>query len=479
MTSFRCRRCGACCKKPGFVYLENGDAERLAKCLQMDIYRFTETWCLLLDRRHLALKKRPDETCSFLEEDDCAVYEARPLQCRDFPLKWKTEKSLNYCEGLKKFKEGAQERNSMDTKAYLAACLEKVIDQKGQDVFLKAGTSPRMRLGGQVMVLPLKALSGEEVRELADELMDSRQKEILQKDKSVDFGFSFHDRNCRFRANAFFQQGDISLVFRLLWKGVPSFEELRLPSVLNKVALEKSGIILIGGSVSSGKTTTVAAILRTMNENVPKHILTIEDPVEYLHEDKKCLIQQREIGQDAESFSSAMKYVVRQSPDVIVIGEMRDAESFNFALSAAEVGRLVISTVHAQSAGQVFDRVLGFFPPVEREAALRYFAANMSCIMVQKLLEAKDGTLVPAAEVLLGSYTIKQLILDKKIDKIPQAIRNARAEGMQTMDQSILELWKSGLISAEAAIAASSSPEELRTLMRGIRIGQDTKILGE
>ncbi|MEI7750460.1 MAG: PilT/PilU family type 4a pilus ATPase [Candidatus Omnitrophota bacterium] len=367
----------------------------------------------------------------------------------------------------------------MDTNAYLTDCLEAVIEQRGQDVFLKAGVPPRIRLGGQVVSLPLKGLSGEEIHELATELLDPHQQEMLQKNKSVDFGFSFHERGCRFRANAFFQQGEISLVFRLLWKGIPSFEELRLPPILKRVALEKSGIILIGGTVSSGKTTTVAAMVRTMNESVQKHILTIEDPVEYLHEDNKCLIQQREIGQDAENFSSALKYMVRQSPDVIVIGEMRDAESFSFALSAAEVGRLVISTVHAQSADQVFDRVMGFFPPSEREAALRYFAANMSCIMVQKLLVAKDGKLlVPAAEVLLGNYTIRQLILDKKIDKIPQAMRNAREDGMQTMDQSIVELWKAGMISQETAISASSSPEDIQAMMKGIRIGQDTKILG-
>jgi pilus retraction protein PilT len=371
------------------------------------------------------------------------------------------------------------ERIIMDVNAYLRSCLEKVIEEKGQDVFFKAGTPPRMRLAGQVVPLPLKAPTGEEIAGLVDELLDLQQKEILQKNRSVDFGFSFHEKDCRFRANAFYQQGDLSLVFRLLWKGIPSFEELRLPPILEKIALEKSGIILIGGAVSSGKTTTAAAMVRIMNEKVSKHILTIEDPVEYLYEDGKCLIQQREIGRDAESFSSALKYVVRQSPDVIVIGEMRDAESFSFALSAAEVGRLVISTVHAQSAGQVFDRVLSFFEQSEREAILRYFAANISCIMVQKLLVAKDGkTLVPAAEVLLGNYTIKQLILDKKIDKIPQAIRNAHEAGMQTMDQSILELWKAGLISQETAIEASPSPEDLQAAMKGIRIGQDTKILG-
>jgi pilus retraction protein PilT len=368
----------------------------------------------------------------------------------------------------------------MDTNAFLKSCLEKVIEQKGQDVFFKAGTPPRMRLGDRVIPLPFEALAGEEVARLTEGLLDAKQKGMLEQNKSVDFGFSFHEKDCRFRCNAFYQQGDLSLVFRLLWKGVPGFEELRLPPVLKKIAHEKSGIILIGGAVSSGKTTTVAAILRAMNESVQKHILTIEDPIEYLHEDRQCLIQQREIGRDAESFNSALKYVVRQSPDVIVIGEMRDAESFNFALSSAEVGRLVISTIHAQSADQVFDRILGFFEPSQREAVLRYFAANMSCIMVQKLLVEKSGKgLVPAAEILLGNYTTRQLILDQKIDKLSQAIRNAREEGMQTMNQSILELWKAGLITQETAAASSPSPEDLQALMKGIRIGQDTKILGD
>jgi len=368
----------------------------------------------------------------------------------------------------------------MDTNAVLRACLEQVISEKGQDVFFKAGTSPRMRLGGVLVPLPLKAFTAQEMASLVNGLLDPSQQELLRKNKSVDFGFSFHEQDCRFRANAFYQQGELSLVFRLLWKGVPSFAELNLPAVLKRVALEKSGIILIGGTVSSGKTTTVAAMIRAMNESVSKHILTIEDPIEYLHEDKQCLIQQREIGRDAESFSSALKYMVRQSPDVIVIGEMRDAESFNFALAAAEVGRLVISTVHAQSAGQVFDRVLGFFPPSERDAVLRYFAANISCIMVQKLLVTKEGkALVPAAEVLLGNYTLKQLILEKKIDKISQAIRNAQGEGMQTMDQSLEDLWRTGKISAETAIGASASPDDLQAMMKGIRIGQDTKILGD
>ncbi|HOW58246.1 MAG TPA: PilT/PilU family type 4a pilus ATPase [Candidatus Omnitrophota bacterium] len=368
----------------------------------------------------------------------------------------------------------------MEKVAYLKLCLEKVIEQKGQDVFLKAGVEPRMRIGSQVTSLPLRAISETDLFELASELLTASQKKLLEANKSVDFGYSFHEKDCRFRGNAFYQQGCLSMVFRLLWKGIPTFEELHLPPILRKVALEKSGIILIGGAVSSGKTTTVAAMVRAMNESVHKHIISIEDPVEFLHADQKCLIQQREIGQDTESFHSALKYVVRQSPDVVVIGEMRDTESFQFALAAAEVGRLVISTIHAQSVTQVFDRILGFFRREgEREGILRHFSANMLCLAVQKLLVTKNEKgLVPAVEILIGNYTTRQLVQEHKIDKLPQAIRNAHQEGMQTMDQSLLKLWEAQFITKEAGIDASTSPQELESLMKGIRIGQETKILG-
>lgn len=369
----------------------------------------------------------------------------------------------------------------MDTKAYLKSCLEKAIEQKAQDVFFKADAAPRMRLGGQVFPLSFQPLSQDELTAMVRELISPQQWASLELNQSVDFGFCFHAKGCRFRANAFYQQGSLSLVFRLLWKGTPTFEELRLPPVLKKVALEKSGIILVAGSVSSGKTTTLAAMVDAMNQNVQKHILTIEDPVEYVYEDQKCLIQQREVGQDTENFGSALKYASRQSPDVVVIGEMRDAESFSFALAAADVGRLVLSTVHAPSVPQVFDRILSFFRREgEREGILRHFVANLSCIVVQKLLVAKDGkSLIPAAEILLGNYLMKQLILEHKFDKLPQALRNARQEGMQTMDQSLFQLWESQLITQETALAASPSPQELEALMKGIRIGQDTKILGD
>lgn len=371
-------------------------------------------------------------------------------------------------------------REFMDAKAYLSACLGKVLEMKGQDLFLKVGTEPRTRVGASVLPLPFDPVKDEDAKAVVKALLNPPQEVLLEKNRSVDFAFSLLGAGQRFRANVFYQQASYSLVIRTLWKRIPTFEDLGIPPILKKVALEKSGIILVGGTVASGKTTTITAMIDMMNELCEKHIITIEDPVEYIHQDKKCIINQREVGQDANDFNSALRYVVRQSPDVVVIGEMRDAETFNFALSAAEVGRLVIATVHAKTVVQVFDRVLGFFPPEQRDQALNHLSFNMTCLACQKLLVGKDGrTLVPAFEILLGNYTTRQLAREKKVDKLPQAIRNAAQEGMQTFDQSLLKLWKDERISTEEALAASERPQELENTMKGIQIdGVTGKILG-
>ena len=368
----------------------------------------------------------------------------------------------------------------MDPKDYLNACLGKVLEVKGQDLFIKVGTTPRTRVGGTVAPLAMDPVKEEDTRSMVTALLNPVQQEWLQKNRSVDFAFSLLSTTQRFRGNIFYQQGLLSLVIRTLWKSIPTFEELHIPPVLQKVAMERSGIILIGGAVSSGKSTTITAMIDMMNRTTQRHIITVEDPVEYIHQDKKCIINQREIGQDANDFHSALKYVVRQSPDVAVIGEMRDADAFNFALAAAEVGRLVISTVHARNVTQIFDRVLGFFPPAEREAILNQLYPNITCLVVQKLLPAKDGkSMVPAFEILLGNYTTRQLVHERKFDKLGQAMRNASQEGMQTMEQSLQKLWEQDAISAEVALAASERPQELENAMKGIRIdGQANKILG-
>jgi pilus retraction protein PilT len=368
----------------------------------------------------------------------------------------------------------------MEIPAYLSKLLGKVLELQGQDCFLKVGSTPRVRVGPAVLPVPIEDVSSQDVKEIISSLLNSSQKVLLEKNFSVDFAFTLTGTEQRFRGNVFFQQGEYSIVLRRLWKAIPSFEELHIPPILKKVALERSGIILIAGTVGTGKTTTINAMIDYMNRNTNRHIITIEDPVEYLHKDNQCIINQREIGQDAPDFRSALRYVVRQSPDVIVIGEMRDAETFNFALSASEVGRLVISTIHAKSVNQIFDRILSFFTPEQREGLLSHLSFHIVSFMVQKLLTAKDKkTLMPAFEIMTGTEIIKELVHKRSFEKIPQALRNATHDGMQTMDQAILKLWETGVITQEEALAASEKPQEFQKMVQGIHLDEHrSKILG-
>lgn len=368
----------------------------------------------------------------------------------------------------------------MDAKAFLGARLGKVLEMGGQDLFLKVGSVPRTRIGSEVKTMDFPVVTAPDTEGIVNELLNEKRRKRLDEEMSVDFAFNLMGSTQRFRTNIFMQQGTYSLVIRTLWKSIPSFEELRIPPVMQKIALSRSGIVLIGGTVASGKTTTLTAMIDMMNNNVERHIMTVEDPVEYLHEDRKCIINQREIGEDANDFTSALRYVVRQSPDCVVIGEMRDKETFEFALASAEVGRLVIATVHAKSVVQIFDRVLGFFPPEQRDQVLGHLAYNISCFVCQKILLGKDGrTLVPVFEVMVGNYTTRQLAREKQFDKLPQALRNGANEGMQTFDQAIYKYWEDGVISTEEALKSSERPQEMENKMKGISIdGSKGKILG-
>jgi pilus retraction protein PilT len=341
---------------------------------------------------------------------------------------------------------------------------------QAQDLFLKSGEAPRVRVGAKVFSMDVETVRESHLQDILFSLLTESHKGQLKLERSVDFSFGVPEMDVRFRGNAFYQLGQLSVVFRVLWKGVPSFEELKLPPILKKVAFEKSGIILVAGMVSSGKSTTIAAMVDAINQNMQRHIITIEDPIEFLHVSKNSLVQQREIGSDAKDFNSALKYTTRQSPDVVVIGEMRDNDTMRFALNAAEVGRLVISTIHAHSVTQIFDRILGFVRREdERDTILRYFAANFTCLMVQKLLVAKDQkSLVPATEILIGNYTLRKLVMDKEFEKIHQALMNSGHEGMQTFDQSLLELFKKGSITKETAIQNARRPVEMEKQMQGI-----------
>ncbi len=369
----------------------------------------------------------------------------------------------------------------MQPRDYLIACLKEAAAQKGQDLFLKPGQIPRIRVATDVIEIKQEPVTEPVLKSILELVMLPHQWVHLDKERSADFGFSLPEFENRFRGNVFYQQGQISLVVRLLWKGIPNFDELMLPPILKKMSVEKSGIILVAGVVSSGKSTTIAAMINEVNTHLHRHIVTIEDPIEFVYKDKQSLIQQREIGTDSVDFNSALRYVTRQSPDVVVIGEMRDAETLRFALSAAEVGRLVISTVHAQSVTQIFDRIMGFFKQDERDAMLRHFASNMTCLLVQKLITAKDGkTVVPASEILVGNYTLKKIVMDKEFEKINQALMNSRSEGMQTFDQSLMDLYNEGKITKETALTSARRSVEMEKMMQGIVFTSSAggKILG-
>lgn len=370
----------------------------------------------------------------------------------------------------------------MATDAYLLKCLKVAAESNAQDLFLKSGQIPRVRIGMDVFPIEAEKADEKKIEAILQDIVSEHHRERLKVDRCIDFSFEVPEFDFRFRGNAFYQQGQISLVLRLLWRGIPTFEQLLLPDILKKVALEKSGIILVAGVVSSGKSTTVAAMVNAINENSKRHIITIEDPIEFIHKDKLSLVEQREVGSDTQDFNSALKHIVRQSPDVIVIGEMRDMDTLRFALNAAEVGRLVISTVHAQSVTQIFDRVMGFVRRQdERDGFLRHFAMNINCLMVQKLIVTQDQkTLVPATEILIGNYTLKKLVMDKEFEKIHQALMNSTSEGMQTLDQSLMALHQKKMISKELALQNARRPVEMEKMMQGIVFTSSSggKILG-
>ncbi|MBU1864157.1 MAG: PilT/PilU family type 4a pilus ATPase [Candidatus Omnitrophica bacterium] len=360
----------------------------------------------------------------------------------------------------------------MDPKIFLENSLKQLTEKNASDLHIKSGVVPRLRVSGTIQKMETDAIGPKFVSSLADSLMNDGQKELFKKNRSVDLAFASETYG-RFRANIFWQRGTTSIVIRVIKNLIPSFSELYLPAVFEKISLQERGLILISGATSTGKSTTVASMVNYINQERDGHILTIEDPIEYMHEDKRCIINQREIGQDAVSFSDALKYVVRQDPDVIVVGEMRDPESFKSAIVASETGHLVISTIHAKNVQQVFDRILGFFPSDQREQVLVQLSFNLKAVAAQRLLRKKDKKgLVPVCEVLMNNGTIAQLIRDNKMEKLPQAIANCSEEGMQTFHQALCKLYNEGFVSKEEALMASDNPQALEMNMKGIYLDE-------
>ena len=343
--------------------------------------------------------------------------------------------------------------------------LHAAIERKASDLHLKAGTPAALRITGKLVRHgdgDSLALTPEELREAFEHVTTKDQREEFARKRELDFAYSVRGL-ARFRVNAALQRGTISLVFRQVnWK-IPLLEELGLPEVCKVLALKSDGLILVTGPTGCGKSTTLAAMLDYLNEREPRRVVTVEDPIEYLFKDKQCFITQRELGADTESFAIALKHVLRQDPDVILVGEMRDLETIATALTAAETGHLVFATLHTPSASQAIDRIIDVFPPHQQSQIRAQLSVALQAVLYQALIPRTDGNgRVAAVEVMIATTAIRNLIREGKTYQMPNIIQTGAQYGMQTLNQALRDLCQKELITFEEAVTRSDSPEELR-----------------
>ena len=347
---------------------------------------------------------------------------------------------------------------------------------KGSDIHLKAGLPPIVRIDGALRAIPnADRLSSEAVRNMAFSIMNDRQKRIFDECFEVDLSYGVPGLG-RFRVNAFAQRGTVALVLRAIPIAIPTLEALNLPPVLKKLALEQRGLILVTGTTGSGKSTTLASMIDYINEHRTCNIITIEDPVEYLHKDKKSLISQREVGFDTLTFGKALTSSLRQDPDVILVGEMRDYETIETALTAAETGHLVLSTLHTLDAAETINRIISVFPPFHQRQVRMQLSGILKGVISQRLVPRDDSKgRVPAVEIMIGTARIRDCIDDKeKTKQIPEAIAQGfTSYGMQTFDQSLMQLLTRKLISYEEALRQSSNPDDFALKVSGISSTSD------
>ncbi len=357
----------------------------------------------------------------------------------------------------------------------IKSILESMISKGGSDLHLKAGLPPVVRVDGRLVHLDFDRPGPKDMEDVADQILTPSQKEKFRKTREVDFAFGVAGL-ARFRANFYVQRGSIAMVFRHVPVEIKSLDELTMPEILKKLALKQRGLIFVTGTVGSGKSTTLAAMVREINETANKNIITVEDPIEFLHHDIKSIVNQREIGTDTSSFHEALRHILRQDPDVILVGEIRDALTMEIALMAADTGHLVFSTLHTIDAMQTINRVISFFPPHQHQEIRYLLASTLQAVVAQRLIPLKEGKgRAPAVEVMVVTSTIREYIIDpEKAPLIQQAIREGvSSHGMQSFDQSLMKLLAEGRISMEEALKNSSNPHEFSLRLKGIQASSD------
>jgi twitching motility protein PilT len=340
------------------------------------------------------------------------------------------------------------------------------VDSQASDLFLKANAPPALRVHGRIMPTDLPPLTPEDTKRLAHSVMTEQQIEAFQEYHELDLAFTLTDV-ARFRCNVYVQRGSYALVLRIVPLEILSIEDLGLPKALDDLCRPKQGLVLVTGPTGCGKSTTLAAMLDLINRSRHCNIVTIEDPIEFVHEDQLAIASQREVGIDTESFYDAMKYVVRESPDVILIGEMRDAETMRVALTASETGHLVFSTVHTTSAADTIERIVSIFPPHEKVQICLRLSTSLLGIVSQKLVPRADGTgRVPAVELMINTPTVAKLIEEGRASQIYSAMNEGGYWGMQTMNQSLMKYWRAGVISEDDALTYAGNLTELKQMLR-------------
>ena len=337
--------------------------------------------------------------------------------------------------------------------------------QDGSDLYLSTGAPPCAKFNGVLKPLAAEPLKSGEIAAIADSIMDSAQRIEFERELEMNLAISLAGIG-RFRINIFKQRNEVSIVARNIKMEIPKFEDLNLPEVLLKTVMEKRGLVLFVGGTGSGKSTSLAALIDYRNRNSGGHIITIEDPVEYVHRHKKSIINQREVGVDTRSFPAALKNTLRQAPDVILIGEIRDRETMEHALAFADTGHLAISTLHANNANQALDRIINFFPEERRPQLLNDLGNNLKAFVSQRLVKTLDGKRRAAVEVLLGTPTIRDLIKRSEFGEIKEIMEKSKNLGMQTFDQALIDLVNQGVIDEEEAVKNADSANNVRLKLK-------------
>ena len=354
--------------------------------------------------------------------------------------------------------------------------LKIAVDGGASDIHIKSGSPVILRINRQLVTLESPLPTEEWVSEVVRGIVPPHATKILEREREVDFSF-FLPGVGRFRTNVFQQRGQFALALRYVKTNIPSFEELGLLDIVKRIAEVPRGIVLVAGTTGCGKSTTLAAMIQHINNNFKKHMITLEDPIEYVFNDNQSVVEQREVGLDSLSFHNGLKNVLRQDPDIIMIGEMRDSTSFSAAISAADTGHLVLSTLHTTNASQSVTRILDFFTAEERDQIRRQLAGTLQAVICQRMVNTVSGGMTPALEIMINTGTVKKLIEENRLDKLGAAIETGVEDGMQNFNQALFQLVKEHKVTEKEALAKATNPQALEMNFKGIFLDEGRRIL--